>query len=71
MARGLMSYSEACGILVPQRGFEPVSPAVQRQVLNHWTTREVPAEELLFILVVELDNTKLKIRYYESIRHLE
>ena len=46
------------------RGFEPVSPAVQGQILNHWTTREVPAVELLFILVVELDNTKLKIRYY-------
>ena len=61
MARGLISCcSEACGI----RGFEPVSPAVQGQILNHWTTREVPAVELLFILVVELDNTKLKIRYY-------
>ena len=63
VVRGLISCSEACGILVP-RGFEPVSPAVQRQILNHWTTREVPAVELLFILVVELDNTKLKIRYY-------
>ena len=30
----------ACGILVP--GFEPVPPAVEVQILNHWTTREVP-----------------------------
>ena len=29
---------EACGILVPEPGIEPVSPA---QSLNHWTTREV------------------------------
>ena len=28
-------------ILVPQPGVEPVSPAVEAQGLNHWTTREV------------------------------
>ena len=31
-----------CGILVPQPGIEPMSPALKVQKLNHWTTREVP-----------------------------
>ena len=34
--------SAACGILVPQGGMEAVSPVVEAQSLNHWTTREVP-----------------------------
>ena len=29
------------GILIPQPGIEPVSPAVE-QSPNHWITREVP-----------------------------
>ena len=33
----------ACGILVPQAGIEPVTPVVEAQSLNHWTTREVLA----------------------------
>ena len=33
---------EACGILVPQPGIEPVSPAMEAQGPNHWTTREAP-----------------------------
>ena len=32
----------ACGILVPWSGIEPVPPAVEMQILNHWITREVP-----------------------------
>ena len=32
----------ADGILVPQQGIKPVSPAVKEQSLNHWTAREVP-----------------------------
>ena len=35
------------GILVPQSGIEPVAPAVEVQIFNHWTTREAP-EELNF-----------------------
>ena len=31
----------ASGILIPQPGIEPVSPAVEVQSVNHWTTREV------------------------------
>ena len=30
------------GILVPRLGIEPVSPAVEAQRPNHWTTREDP-----------------------------
>ena len=36
----------ACGILVPQPGIEPVSPAVEKQTLNHWTAREVHGSHL-------------------------
>ena len=30
------------GILVPLPGIEPTPPALERQSLDHWTTREVP-----------------------------
>ena len=40
-AHGLYSCSEGCGILVPQPGIEPPSPAWQGG-LNHWVTRELP-----------------------------
>ena len=33
---------KACGILVPQPGIEPLSPALQGVFFNHWTTQEVP-----------------------------
>ena len=29
-------------ILVPPRGIKPVPPALEAQILNHWTTRAVP-----------------------------
>ena len=32
----------ACEILVPQSGMEQAFPCMGRQILNHWTTREVP-----------------------------
>ena len=32
----------ACGILVPQPGIKPASPAVEAWSLKNWTTREVP-----------------------------
>ena len=32
---------QACGILVPRPGTEPVIPAVEARSLNHWTAREV------------------------------
>ena len=33
---------EACGILAPPQGVEPVPPAVEVWSLNHWTAREFP-----------------------------
>ena len=33
----------AYGILVPHPGVEPISPVLEAQSLNHWTSREVPA----------------------------
>ena len=47
-----LSYSTACGILVPPLGIKHSVPYIGRQILNHWTTREVPpaplAEETVF-----------------------
>ena len=36
----------ACGILVPQPGIEPMPPAMEGWILNHWTAREVPSTHL-------------------------
>ena len=36
-------HCEACGILVPRPGIEPIPPAVEARSLNHWTAREVLA----------------------------
>ena len=47
----LAASRTACGILVPQPGIEPLPPAVESWVLNHWTTMEVPAA-LYFFLVI-------------------
>ena len=48
-AHGLNS-SAACGILVPM-GWTHM-PCIARQILNHWTTREVPNPLLLCPLVM-------------------
>ena len=40
-------HHAACRILVPQAGTEPMSPAVETQSLNHWTTREVLSDSIL------------------------
>ena len=41
------SCPAACKIVVPGAGIEPMSTALARQILNHWTTREVPSDWLL------------------------
>ena len=41
-------HPEACRILVPQPGMEPMPPAVDALSLNHWTIREVLS---LFFLI--------------------
>ena len=33
---------EACVILAPQTRIEPTPAALEGEVFNHWTTREVP-----------------------------
>ena len=35
-------HDVARGILVLQSGIEPVPPAVEAWILNHWTAKEVP-----------------------------
>ena len=41
----------ACGILVTRPGTEPVPPAVETWIPNHWTTREFPARCILIIII--------------------
>ena len=43
-------HHKACGILVPQAGNKPVSPALGAQTHIHWTTRE-----FLVLAVLKLD----------------
>ena len=38
----ILLAAEACGILFPQPGMEPASPAAEAWSLNHWTAKEVP-----------------------------
>ena len=47
--RPVRSLVVACGNLAPWLGTEPGSPALGVQRLSHWTTREVPKEEMLLI----------------------
>ena len=43
-------YHMVCRILVPQPGIQSMSPVVEVQRLNHWTTREVLLELLLSLI---------------------
>ena len=47
-------HLEACGILVPQPGIEPVFPAVQVWSPNHWTAREFPEIYIYFSYCFEI-----------------
>ena len=42
---------KACGILAPQPGIEPVLPAFEGKVFNHWTAREVLESALLTTVI--------------------
>ena len=55
VAHGL-SCPAVCGILVPWPGIEPAFPRIERQILCHWTTREVPAPWLLNHILGQLSN---------------
>ena len=43
-----LPHHTACRILVPDQGSNLCPPTVEGQILNHWTTREVP----LFIFLM-------------------
>ena len=50
----------ACGILVPEPGIKLMTPAQERENLNHWASREVPHSffeqtfyQALFLLQVQ------------------
>ena len=53
----------ACGILVPEPGIEPESPAVEAQSLNDWTAREVPAILEFIFHVEEIINKQINRQY--------
>ena len=36
------SYCLVCGLLAPWPGIKPVTPALEAQSFNHWTSKEVP-----------------------------
>ena len=38
-----LAVPQACGILVPRLGIGPRPPALEAQIANHWTNREVPS----------------------------
>ena len=42
---------KACGMLLPQTGIESVTPEVEAQCLNYWTSREVQEDKILIHLV--------------------
>ena len=42
-----LAMPQACGILLPWPGIEPVAPAVEAWSLNHWTARQDPNIPLL------------------------
>ena len=66
-----LSCSTACGILVPQPGIEPTSPAVEAQNLNHWTTSKVPRFILLnLILHDSIIHFHKKFKWYRYIAQM-
>ena len=38
-----------CVTSVSQPGIEPVPPALEAQSLNHWTTGEVPRQQIVMV----------------------
>ena len=54
------------GILVPQSGIEPVSPALEGE-FNHWITREVPAYSILKVNTIHLTSLPTHPRLSVSI----
>ena len=56
-----LPHHAACGILTPRPGIEPISPAVEAQSPNHWTTRELPTHTYF------LNKTIYKIRFCSEI----
>ena len=53
---------EACGILVPQPGVEPMPPAVEAQHLSHRMAREFPETQFNFCLtLVQFEQVVLRV----------
>ena len=47
------SCSEACGILVPRPGFEPVPSSVKALSPNHWTAKEFPMQTVSITIITD------------------
>ena len=44
-----MGLVAVCGILIPQPGIDPGSPALGAWSLNHWTAREVSGHSIFYL----------------------
>ena len=66
---GLTWCSLACEILRPWPGIKPLSPALQKQILNPWTTREVPHFVLQVIQLWGLLSYQLFLFYFYPNQH--
>ena len=62
---GAFGVSGASGILVPQAGIDLVFPYVTRQILNHWTTREVLTNSTFF----KIPHISEMVEYLSALLH--
>ena len=56
-----------CEILAPWLGIEPAPPALEGEVFNHWTPREVPTNQCLVRTVSMIYYETHWLLYYEHI----
>ena len=72
---GVAIFHVACGILVPRPGIKPMSPALEAQSLNHWTTREVPVNPsslsvfYMIVCICESHTPNLSLLHHPSSIH--
>ena len=68
-------FHVACGILVPRAGIKPMSPALEAQSVNHWTTREVPVNPsclsvfYMVVYICESHTPNLSLLHHPSSIH--
>ena len=72
---GVGIFHVAGGILVPRPGIKPMSPALEAQSPNHWTTREVPVNPsclsvfYMVVCICESHTPNLSLLHHLSSTH--